>query len=581
MADETRVQYIGIGSPLSQPSYKHPKKRPEILKHLNVMLGSFQNGMGKTPEEQDAMKALNEERGLDSWLRHVRLLDPRGGKPTVAQMLQAGQKVVIIGDDGKPVTYTDKFFNNETVLTLQEEEKKTGKPMGSLMAAHMAMFFGESKKVKGLENMGTAFGGLNVVDARLQRKSPAYILTGDDAIVSVLEYNISQAVDEIQKKVKDLEDELEEEELNPPDDIGKEPVVPAMPREKNFFRRFVCFFGFPHSREYTEALAERERKEAELEDYREKKPEYDRQKLEYEAKVEERRQKKERLAQIKEDAKNNKLGAWKNKVLENARMNAEKLLPFINETVQQKQMEQDMEGIKKATDHERDMEKFRNNIPEMVLNEGTVQKLNDSVLKPFQPGSLALMLELIHYKGSKFSEPRMEEELLQSMDPGTAGFLAKSAVENNKFADASKRASRTEEDYLKQVDKNYKEQVDTARLLFYKVFRKEPTVENVKAVTETVGLEKHIKKQMEADNMNYEEKHQIPKIDESNVGDITLLLMTGLKGSVEVGKAKERMQPVDLAKRSMQEAADREARQRREAGEEQRLVVYQPEGPTV
>ena len=580
MADETRVQYIGIGSPLSHGRYNHPKKRSEILKHLNVMLGSFQNGMGKTPEEQDAMKALNEEQGLDSWLRHVRLLDPRAGKPTVAQMLQAGQKVVIIGDDGKPTTYTDKFFNNETVLTLQEEEKKTGKPMGSLMAAHMAMFFGE-RKAPGLENMKTAFGGLNVVDARLQKKSPAYILTGDDAIVSVLEYNISQAVDMIQKKVKDLEDELEEEELNPPDDIGKAPVVPAMPREKNFFRRFVCFFGFPHSREYTEALAEREQKEAELEEYQEKKPEYDRQKQEYDQKVEVHRQKEERLAQIKEDAKNNKFIAWKNKVLENARMNAEKLLPFINETVKQKQMERDMEGIKKATDHERDMEKFRNNIPEMILNEGTVKKLNDSVLRTFQPGSLALMLELIHYKGSKFSEPRMEEELLQSMDPGTAGFLAKSAVENNKFADASKRASRTEEDYLKQVDKNYKEQVDTARLLFYKVFGKEPTVENVKAVTETVGLEKHIKMQMEADNMNYEEKHQLPQIDESNVGDITLLLMTGLKGSVEVGKAKERMQPIDLAKQSMQEAADREARQLREAGEEQRLVVYQPGGPAV
>ena len=580
MAGETRVQYIGIGSPLSRASYINPKKRSEILKHLNVMLGSFQNGMGKTPEEQDAMKALNEEQGLDSWLRHVRLLDPRGGKPTVAQMLQAGQKVVIIGDDGKPATYTDKFFNNETVLTLQEEEKKTGKPMGSLMAAHMAMFFGE-RKAPGLENMETAFGGLNVVDARLQKKSPAYILTGDDAIVSVLEYKISQAVDMIQGRVKDLEDELEEEELNPPDDIGEEPVVPAMPREKNFFRRFVCFFGFPHSREYTEALAERERKEAELEEYREKKPEYDRQKLEYETKVKERRQKEERLAQIKEDAKNNKFIAWKNKVLENARMNAEKLLPFINETVKQKQMEQDMEGIKKATDHERDMEKFRNNIPEMILNEGTVKKLNDSVLRTFQPGSLALMLELIHYKGSKFSEPRMEEELLQSMDPGTAGFLAKSAVENNKFADASKRASRTEEDYLKQVDKNYKEQVDTARLLFYKVFGKEPTVENVKAVTETVGLEKHIKMQMEADNMNYEEKHQLPKVDESNVGDITLLLMTGMKGSVEVSKAKERMQPIDFAQRSMLEAADREARQLREAGEEQRIVVYQPGGPAV
>jgi len=580
MAGETRVQYIGIGSPLSRASYINPKKRSEILKHLNVMLGSFQNGMGKTPEEQDAMKALNEEQGLDSWLRHVRLLDPRGGKPTVAQMLQAGQKVVIIGDDGKPATYTDKFFNNETVLTLQEEEKKTGKPMGSLMAAHMAMFFGE-RKAPGLENMETAFGGLNVVDARLQKKSPAYILTGDDAIVSVLEYKISQAVDMIQGRVKDLEDELEEEELNPPDDIGEEPVVPAMPREKNFFRRFVCFFGFPHSREYTEALAERERKEAEHEDYLEKKPEYDRQKLEYETKVKERRQKEERLAQIKEDAKNNKFIAWKNKVLENARMNAEKLLPFINETVKQKQMEQDMEGIKKATDHERDMEKFRNNIPEMILNEGTVKKLNDSVLRTFQPGSLALMLELIHYKGSKFSEPRMEEELLQSMDPGTAGFLAKSAVENNKFADASKRASRTEEDYLKQVDKNYKEQVDTARLLFYKVFGKEPTVENVKAVTETVGLEKHIKMQMEADNMNYEEKHQLPKVDESNVGDITLLLMTGMKGSVEVSKAKERMQPIDFAQRSMLEAADREARQLREAGEEQRIVVYQPGGPAV
>ena len=581
MADETRVQYIGIGSPLSHASYRQPKKRSEILKHLNVMLGSFQNGMGKTPEEQDAMKALNEEQGLDSWLRHARLLDPRAGKPTVAQMMQAGQKVVIIGDDGKPTTYADKFFNNETVLTLQEEEKKTGKPMGSLMAAHMAMFFGESKRAKGLENMETAFGGLNVVDARMQKKSPAYILTGDNTIVSVLEDNVRRAVDKIQGQVKELEDELEDEELKPPDDIGEAPVVPQMPREKNFFRRFVCFFGFPHSREYTEALAERERKQAELEDYREKKPEYDRQKQEYETKAEERRKKEERLAEIREQAKNDKYVAWKDKVLENARMNAEKLLPFINETVKQKQMEQDMEGIKKATDHERDMEKFRNNIPEMIMNEGTVKKLNDSVLKTFQPGSLALMLELIHYKGSKFSEPRMEEELLQSMDPGTAGFLAKSAVENNKFADASKRASRTEEDYLKQVDKNYKEQVDTARLLFYKVFGKEPTVENVKAATETVGLEKHVKMQMEADNMNYEEKHQLPKIDESNVGDITLLLMTGLKGSVEVGKAKERMQPIDFAKRSMLEAADREAEQLREAGEEQRLVVYQPGGPAV
>ena len=81
--------------------------------------------------------------------------------------------------------------------------------------------------------------------------------------------------------------------------------------------------------------------------------------------------------------------------------------------------------------------------------------------------------------------------------------------------------------------------------------------------------------------MTFEEKHQLPQIDESNVGDITLLLMTGLKGSVEVGKAKERMQPIDLAKQSMQEAADREARQLREAGEEQRIVVYQPGGPAV
>lgn len=62
MADETRVQYMGIGSPLSHGSYRNPKKRSEILKHLNVMLGSFQNGMGATQEEQEAMKALDRSR---------------------------------------------------------------------------------------------------------------------------------------------------------------------------------------------------------------------------------------------------------------------------------------------------------------------------------------------------------------------------------------------------------------------------------------------------------------------------------------------------------------------------------------
>lgn len=192
-----------MGSPLTQPRYRHPVLGPQILNHLNVMLGSFQCGMGKTDAEREAMAALDKEQGLDIWLKRSGLLDSRVTKPTVAQMLEAGNNVLILGDDGKPVTYTEKFFRNDTVLTLQQQEAETGKPMGSLMAAHMAMFFGE-RKGPGLENMETAFGGLNVVDARRQGKSPAYILTGGKSIVSVLEYSVSAMVDAAMKPVEDL-----------------------------------------------------------------------------------------------------------------------------------------------------------------------------------------------------------------------------------------------------------------------------------------------------------------------------------------------------------------------------------------
>ena len=579
MAGETRAQYTPMGSPLTQPRYRHPVQGPQILKHLNVMLGSFQRGMGKTEEELKAMAALDNEQDLAVWLKRAGLLDRRVNKPTVAQMLEAGNNVLILGDDGKPVTYTEKFFQNETVLKLQQQEAETGKPMGTLMAAHMAMFFGE-RKGPGLENMETAFGGLNVVDARRQGKSPAYILNGGKSIVSVLEYSVSAMVDAAMKPVEDLERDLNAEEPpQPPEDIGKEPEVPDMPREKNAFRRFFCFFGFPHSRTYKDALAERTRKQRELETYREeKKPEYERQKREYEQKVEELRQKEEQLDKLREQAKKNRAVVWKDKVLENARTNAEKLLPFINAKNAQKQYEKRMAENEKFTSHEREMEKFQRDVPGLILNEGTVKELDDSALKTFQPGSLPIMLDILRRKGERHAEltvPRLQEELIRSVDPrASAYFLQETAKKYKGFSEAA--GSIAEKDYLEQVGEDYKARVDTARMLFIKVFGKEPTVENVKAVAEVTGMEKHVEKLMESESKPYTSENKLPEIDESNVGDMTLLIMTGLKTTLVKnaplqGKDKEQLEILAAIKREQEQVET--------AGQEQRLVVYQSGEP--
>lgn len=573
MSGKLRVQYTSMGTPLAQSRYRQPKMSVEIRKHLNVMLGAFPKGMD-TPEAQEAKKVLDGQPELAAWLRRARLLEPKGDKPTVAEVLEAGRNVLILDDNGRAVTYTEKFFNNETVRKLQEEEAKTGKPNGMLMAAHMAMFFGEGKG-PGLENMET-FGGLNVVDARRRGKSPVYLLNDEDAILAVLENGVSQAVDAVQAPANKLQEELdEEEEPEPPEELGEEPVVPEAPRERSFLRRFVCFFGFPHSREYRDALAQREQKQEELERYRERKPEYEREKQEYERKVRERQRKEEEIKTLREKTKKNRFVAWKDKVLENARTDAEKIIPFLEVKKTQHEAEKRMGAAKESVDRQREMEKFREDVPGMILNEGTVAALNGSALRTLQPGSLGLMLELINKKGSGVSEPRMEDDLLRSMDPEMAGRLAESSVKKAGTA-GKKSASRAEEEYLSEVDTDYKAQVDTARLLFHQVFGKEPTAENVKAVAETVGLEKHIRKQMEQDGMNYEEKHRLPEITEANAGDMTLLLMTGLKSSVELNRAPKTAQAVDAVGIEMLKASRREAEQVRQAGREQRIVVYQP-----
>ena len=596
MADEIWSRYTVMGSPLVSSSYRNPKEMARVRDSLDYMLDKFAEGMGghlgdgqkdqkKTDEaeagtiarENEAIAYLDRQSTMTAQLKHAGLLDRKLGRnPSVQEMMDAGRNVIIVGDDGKPVTYTDKFFkDNPTVKNLLEHEKKTQKPMGNLMAAHMSMFLGERQQ--NFPGMKKCFGGLNVVDARKQNKSTAYLLTGDRAIVSVIDAsaysafkNLDQAVREKQEDYDYQENELPKK----PEPIGERPEVPRIPRERNWFRRFICRFGFPHSREYNDALAVRNQAEIDQRAYDQKKPGYDHELNEYTKAKTQLDNTKQELDQLEEKLHNNPGWKWKEKVLQTARDRAEIILPFMDRKKEANKQQEKMANAAKQTDAERDMEKFRRDIPGMILSARTIKTLQDSAIQPLQPGSLNLMLELIHNKGTGISMERMQDDLLRSIDPDHSVRLAGEAV--NKNRGLSHQAEKSQKEYLKLVSEDYRGRVNNSRYTFYQVFGKEPTVENVKTVMKVTGFEKHLEKYLHMDMQNYNERNKLPEITEDNVDDMTHLLMTGLRSSVELNRQQEIAKPKDVAGESILEARKIEEKMVEQAGKEVRLAVYDP-----
>lgn len=82
-------------------------------------------------------------------------------RPTVKEVMDLANNIKIVEADGTVVSYAEKFFDNETidVLIQNENNSKSGFPaFGSLMAIHIGLFLG-MKDYKELDSFATAFAG--------------------------------------------------------------------------------------------------------------------------------------------------------------------------------------------------------------------------------------------------------------------------------------------------------------------------------------------------------------------------------------------------------------------------------------
>ncbi len=73
--------------------------------------------------------------------------------------------------------------------------------------------------------------------------------------------------------------------------------------------------------------------------------------------------------------------------------------------------------------------------------------------------------------------------------------------------------------------------VKSSKECFRDIFVLEPTVENVQAVVNSLNLDRYVRQGIrQIDGMDYDPvKHKLPPVNEGNLDDMTLLLMSGIK----------------------------------------------------
>lgn len=289
-----------------------------------------------------------------------------------------------------------------------------------------------------------------------------------------------------------------------------EPTVPDPPVERNIFRRFFSWIGLAkHTKEYNDSMEKRQQAIKDRDVYRKAK-----------------------------------------ETIESA-LNAAADDPLMKKAAVQQGRIESLFAAKK-----RDLDRVRMKLADSKA----LKNIADSKAAVFTEGSVSAMLDVIHNrplmaeKIRKTEAPKKDTEAVENF--AKYHHVDQIEVDDTPTDDVNKLVTLVSplkagiaahdaeiagpeyrnEIFNNEVKKEYAEMVDDAKRAFRENFGLEASPANVQAVADTFKLDEYVKYGVERiDKKIYGDEDKLPKVDANNVGDITFLLMSGIKTVAVMG----------------------------------------------
>ncbi len=564
---DSKARVIHVDSIFDENIIQNNKE--EVSRNFDALLKNFGDNMNTTEEGRKVIEYFNDGKVSGSKLAYVigaKLSPNRLGSevPGVKDMLEIGNNIMVRGDDGKPTTFTDKYFmNNNAVKEFAEKEHEANQNTGygGFMAAFLYAYLAESNnkdlknynetfKQQGIDKVPVFFKDVNNnVHAIVDKQSHLeYDKEIDKIIANNKEYkdeyasekqkfdNLTKEKNEFNAVLKTAQDDREkalDDHQKAQDDFNKkypeEPKVPDKPVEKSRWRRFFHAIGLaPHSKKYIERKREYDSKVAEHEQYVAEKEVVDK--------------KAEALNKAGEN-------------LENATAKAEEFDKNLHE------LDEKLESIKKSignvspdevkkfesnekanyagmaanaaefTDDffsKREVKRAKENVDFAMKDKGGLGAIDKSVIFKFEQGGLHQMMSMLNDK--KSAKVYLRSEVMALNSPETLD-KHKEKINKSNMSDKDKR--KTMQYYL---NKEYELQTMKAVKLFENTFSMKATPANVQAVMDAMGFEQQVNNRLQnVDKKKLDGTNKVPKVNSKNVNDMTLALMAGIKTAIKDG----------------------------------------------
>ena len=140
-----------------------------LRRNIDIMLETFMSGMDTSEDGLAALKYLNENEAAYEGYKRLCVNGYINEFPSVDDLMEFGNKIIIVNSDGEMTTFTKKYFEgSKTVEKLMEQEKAdSAKDMeegrGSVMATFITVYLVGAnnylrnyEKVFGDSGVGTA-----------------------------------------------------------------------------------------------------------------------------------------------------------------------------------------------------------------------------------------------------------------------------------------------------------------------------------------------------------------------------------------------------------------------------------------
>ncbi|MBQ6116429.1 MAG: hypothetical protein IJL08_03790 [Oscillospiraceae bacterium] len=511
--------------------------------------------------------------------------------PSVDEVVRDGKRILIVEPDGTVTNYSDKYLkNNPTVAKMRKlEAGRSTEGYGRVLLGHLGLFLGGKGKAD-LKNYEKAFGDVTPADpgsGGVFIDTPDGLLTLADsrtvdyanrekAMMDKAEQEYGKLQEDLDKKTAPLE--AKKEELNRERERYERlahPDLPPFPRESNPFRRFFTWIRLaPHSAQYNRELDRYNEIKRTRAPYEKKKKDYE-EHLKAEQPELDRMEAEQKAAQEKADQEISR----NNQAVETLRTDNEGTFKKVQ---QMTDLTNRVRKYKKQYDAEvRDFLTGEWNLRRKLGIERNMKRVTESEAVQFSKGSVGAMLDIINNRAiidaeMKKDMPRLDAKNRQIWE------RSKKLSENNPnmtiqeevnidntpyndvnklltltdYATAAKIAWEVERVYAKQAEEDerrglppkdytadkqrsfdklsaahYETMVKSSKECFRDIFVLEPTVENVQTAINSLNLDRYVRQGIrQIDGMDYDPvKHKLPPVNEGNLDDMTLLLMSGIK----------------------------------------------------